>query len=115
MMQPLCVIAKRSIKGLENMEMERISDMAFCALKEKIYQKAFSWDELSEYTGELECTFPNRFEKKYFCRYSFRRVGFNFKKDTKKALVIEVLMHLIAESKTHFSCTRTLYLERHAL
>jgi len=101
-------------KLLQEMQMERIAQSAFCILKQKLYEnKDHTWDDFLHSTqgqlGSFTITTGVETKKEVICSYVITRVNHCNKKNEKSGLVVEV--NLTFDQSWQFQ--RTLYLERH--
>ncbi len=117
LVKPHALMHKKEIERLVEMQLEQISQTAFCQIKEKLYKHEHSWKELNqEAKGELEpvtvVTGKNSI-KKLPCSYTIKQIDHcNKKKPLINALVVEIQLKFNNSDKWIF--TRTLYLERRA-
>lgn len=109
-----------TLNQLQEMQLERAAQAAFCELKTKLYEKEHDWKALIEQnpSGVLSqyqiCTGKNNFVS-YACRYTISHPLFaiaNKPSQNKVGLIIDVDLLFISPQDKKFSFRRTLYLER---
>lgn len=118
LIQPLAAMRKEEYKYLEEIQLERIAQNAFCELKTILYEnKTHRWEQLA---SEVSAQLPNPFyiaagmnlDRAYHCNYTLKHRDDARKPSLKKiGRVIDVDLNLTSGTITH-SFHHTLFLEK---
>lgn len=118
MIKPHAQMRKAQIKQLEEMQMQRIVQEAFCVLKQKLYEnKEHTFSELMvDAKGTLDKTFTLSIgadkTKELNCLYVLKhREHFDKRSQNKTGLTLDVELTFTPESHPNQVYKRTLYLE----
>ncbi len=121
LVKPLAAMRRADRSYLENIQLERAAQNAFCLIKAKLYENKFhSWNQLGSSTsGELPDPFHIVMSKDlyrtYHCSYTIKRPFKDSKKPKlhKVGRVITIAINLQTDSKKDpIVFNRTLYLEK---
>ena len=99
---------------LEQIELERISQLAFCAFKRELYEKKLNWESLKrEAKGELGTfdTYVGKSKKSYTCTYVTEKMDSCLKKIKGTGLLLDITFQLHPPThKAPYTFNRTLFL-----
>jgi hypothetical protein len=119
LIQPHAAMRKKEKCYLEEIQLERIAQNAFCILKQKLYENSeHAWDDLVKGTaGMLEESFQiingRESGKTYSCSYTIECIGSAPKPSfNKEGAVIVITLSFVAPQSDPSIFQRTLYLER---
>lgn len=115
LIKPHVFMRKADWRNLEEIQLERVAQEAFCLLKQELYEnKETSWNALHKgFQGKLSEKLTSRLGKIYTCNYEIKKIESTTKQSTKSGLVVEVLLHF-NPSDHQKTFQRTLYIERHS-
>jgi hypothetical protein len=118
LIKPHASMRKAASKQMEQMQMQRVAQTAFCTLKQMLYEnKEHTWGDLMHGTeGKLAELFTiftgEKITKTLSCNYTIKQIDHS-DKTKKSGLVIEIALNFTPCTNDEYLYTRTLYLERH--
>jgi hypothetical protein len=124
LIKPLVAMRRADWSHLEKIQLQQISQLAFCRVKEKLYNQAYSWKELTEakdtdtdrIKGVLEEPFSivtgQKTTRSVRCNYTIGRYKKDATKKTPPSVGRILQVTLRFDVPFEHSFVRTLYLEQ---
>lgn len=119
LIKPHTLMRKADISYLEEIQLERVAQAAFCHIKERLYEnRVHQWENLCRQDeGKLDEPFfislETAGEKQLTCHYTTQCLDkVNKRSQNKMGLLIEISMHFSPTLTKKNPYVRTLYLEQ---